>query len=183
MPLGALTHRLQAPFAACLFVFAEHTLAGTRGVHKDAVKQMLAALAVFGGGVMRDNGVAVAPFLNVLAEDKYALTHHLVAQQQAVLTEELTDECTLTTRRRTEVQHHRRRIDILLQRLLDEHRRGLLYIVTTGMEKRIQRELRTLAQIIPVDMPRHLVRVALEGQHIQFGIQTNRGNRLRFQRP
>ena len=51
------------------------------------------------------------------------------------------------------------------------------------MEQRIQRELRTLTQVVPVQMPRHLVRVALERQHIQFGIQPDRRNRLRFQCP
>ena len=80
LTLRALTHGLQTPFAAGLFVLAEHTFARTRGIDQNTVEDMLAALAVFGGGVMRDDGVAVAPFLDVFAEHKHALTHHLVAQ-------------------------------------------------------------------------------------------------------
>ena len=99
------------------------------------------------------------------------------------MTEELTDEGRFATRRRTEIEHDRRRIDVLFEGLLNEHRTGLLHVVTTGMEKRVERELRALGKVVAVDMPRHLVGVAFESQYVEFGIEAYRRHGRRFQRP
>ena len=51
------------------------------------------------------------------------------------------------------------------------------------MEKRIEGELRTLTQVVAVDVPRHFFRLSFKREHVQFAIQTNRCNRLCLQRP
>ena len=99
MSLGTLFDSLQTPFFSRLQILAEHPFARTRGIDYDAVKQMFATLSVFGRRVVRNDSVAVSPFLDVLAKDEHALPYHFVAQQQTVTTEKLADECRFASRR------------------------------------------------------------------------------------
>ena len=91
----------QAPFFACCRVLTEHTFAGTWCVHEHTIKQIRCAFAEVLGFVESDDGIAVAPFLDVLAEDKQALTDYFVADKQAFLAEMLADKSRFATRRST----------------------------------------------------------------------------------
>ena len=183
LPLRTFAHRRQAPLVARLLILAEHSFSGARCIHQNTIEQVGAQLAVLGGCVVGDHGVAVAPFLDVLAEDKDPLANDLVAEEQSVASEIFADERAFASRRSAEVQHYRRGVKILLEYLLYEHRTCLLHVVATGVEERVQRELRTFGEIISVHMPRHLVGVAVKSQHIQFGIEANRGHGVCLQSP
>jgi hypothetical protein len=135
------------------------------------------------GGVMSDNRVAVAPFLDVLREDKHTLTHYFVADQESVGTEIFADKSGFATGRSAEVKYDRRRVHILLKHLLKEHRRSLLNIITSGVEERIQREWRPLGEVVSVEVPWHFVRVTLKSKHVQLGIKPDRSDRLALQSP
>ena len=63
---------------------------------------------------MGHNGVAVAPFLNVLAQYKHPLTVDLVRYQQTLFPDVLGNERRLTAGCGTKVQNDTVRIDILL---------------------------------------------------------------------
>lgn len=50
------------------------------------------------------------------------------------------------------------------------------------MEEGIQRELRTLRQVVPVDMPGYFVRVAVKGQYVDLVVQPDTTRRLGLER-
>ena len=133
LSLGTTAYRLRTPFVSGLMILAEHAFSRTGSVHQYAIEQMTAFIPEFIGGIMRYDGVSVAPFLDVLAEDKHPLAYHFVADEQTVFSQELTDERALATRRSAQVQYDRRGLQILLQRLLDKHGRRLLDIIAAGM--------------------------------------------------
>ena len=49
------------------------------------------------------------------------------------------------------------------------------------MEERVKGELRSAGEIVAVEMPRHLVGIAIESEHFELVIQANRGHWFRFQ--
>ena len=101
LPLGTHLDIPQTPFFARCRVLTEHTFAGTWRVHEHTIKQIRCAFAEVLGFVESDDGIAVAPFLDVFAEDKQALTDYFVADEQAFLTEMLADKSRFATRRST----------------------------------------------------------------------------------
>ena len=71
---------------------------------------------------MRNNRIAVTPFLDVLRQDEHALTHHLVGNQETFLVQELTNQSSLTSRRSAHVEHDTVGPDKLRKHLIKEHR-------------------------------------------------------------
>ena len=67
------------------------TFTGTGCIHQDTIEQVLCFVAEIARLVMRDYGVAVAPFLDVLRKDEHALAHHFVGYKQSLVAEELAD--------------------------------------------------------------------------------------------
>jgi hypothetical protein len=64
---------------------------------------------------------------------------------------------TLSTGSRTKVKGYHGTVYILTDHMRKEHGRGVLHIISPGMEKGIKRKGRPLGQIIPVGTPRDLL--------------------------
>ena len=130
---------------------------------------------------MSDYRIPITPFLDILGEDKDALSYNFVAYEESLFAQVLADEGGFATRCGTEVKDDAVRFHELLQHLLQEHTACLLYIVAARVEERVESERRSLAEVVAVLIPWHFIGVGIEGEAFNFIVETDRCDGLTFQ--
>ena len=164
LALSTLLYVAHAPFGYRPLILAEHTFARTGGINEDTIEELGQFVAKISRRVMGHHSVAVTPFLDVLREDKHALTHNLVANEQALIAKELADKGGLATWCSAEVKDDTFWLEVLVKHLTNEHTTGLLHIVATCVQKRIKGKLRTTTEVVSIFVPRYLFGVGVEGE-------------------
>ena len=150
----AFLNVLLAPLLYRLRVFAKHTLTRTGNIAEDDIKLHL-ALAYLLGIIADDRHTGRTPLTHILHQYRGTSANGFVAQQPTALGDR-GDGCQgLASRSGTHIKHLHRRGHILTERTLNEHRRCLLHIIATGMQQRVESEIRTAGQIITISRPGH----------------------------
>ena len=101
----------------------------------------------------------MSPLRQVLRQNLCTLPHRLVGYEQGIVRQQAPPERALSAGCCTKVEHAARRRGIVgsnrLPRLFDEHGRGFLHIVSSGMQARIKGEGGAFGEIPPLGTPCH----------------------------
>ena len=152
LTLGTLHHRGHAPLLDGKSILAEHSLARTGCIHHNYIKEITQGRKV-GRHIARYHRRGVAPFYHILGKHLCAQRHRLVRHQQTALGQQRQQMSTLSAGSGTKVEHTHGCIDILSDGLFEEHRRGLLHVVTTRVKKRVGGKCRAHTQIASIGSP------------------------------
>ena len=140
LPLGAEADIRGRPLGAARRVFAEHAFAGAGDVGQDEVEKMGEA-AQFARLGIRYDALRIAPFGNIFGKDIRPAADDFVAHHDTPFRQKRAEMRRFSTRCRAEVEADEGRIaGVLPDGLLEEHRRGLLHVVSSGVEERIEGE-------------------------------------------
>ena len=149
----ALLHILLTPLADGGRILAEHAFARTGHVTQNEVEREL-GLAEITRIVVGHHAVGIAPLGDVLQQDLCTITDGLIAHQRAVVGQYAEQSGRFSTRSSTEIQSSLGSGGIdTPDDMGDEHRCGLLYVITAGMEEWIEGELRAPGEIIAFFTP------------------------------
>ena len=105
-----------------------------------------------------DNHIRVSPFCQVFGKNVGAGADWFVGHEQGIVGQQRAPQGALAAGRGAEVEHAARREVYLLESLGYEHRRGLLHVVSPGVEQGIGSELRSLREVKAVGAPWHGLR-------------------------
>ena len=151
----AVLHVLQTPLLACALVLAEHSLARAGHVGENGV-ELYVRLAVVARVVVGYDHVLVTELLQVLAQNLRTCAHRFVREKQRPFGQCRTQCRRLAAGRRAEVEHAHRLVYEMAHHMVDEHRRRLLHVVRTGVQQRVEREVRSTLQVASCRRtPRH----------------------------
>ena len=140
MQRTAVVYIVNAPFAYCPVVFAEHAFSRTGHISEDDIKENASLLEILGVVIGNDN-VGVSELLHVLCENLCSCAHGFIADEQTAVGKDITHGCRLSARCSTKVEHDNRLVNELSYHEVDKHGRGFLGIIQTGMEEWVEGEV------------------------------------------
>ena len=150
--LGALLHQRLAVLGDRHGLLAEHSLAGTGGVHQHSVKKLRQSLRNAGRGLVQDDRIGHAHPLQIALEDVGPGSHILIADKQPLPLQRRRQLAALAAGSRAQVQHPHPGLHA--QQRGRRRRRGLLRVkharmvvgVPPGLERFFPHHERRLAE-------------------------------------
>ena len=136
----AVVYIVNAPFAYCPVVFAEHAFSRTGHISEDDIKENASLLEIL-GVVVGYHDVGVSELLHILCENLCSCAHGFIADEQTAVGKDITHGCRLSARCSTKVEHDNRLVNELSYHKVDKHGRGFLGIIQTGMEEWVEGEV------------------------------------------
>ena len=156
LPLAgrAMINRLQRPVFNGFFLLAEHPFSRARHVGCHYIKETSQRCEVLWIGIGHYH-VRVPPLRQVFKQNHGPLSYGLIGNEKCSVGQQGTPQRAFSSGRGTKIEHalglevHR------LESLFYKHGRGLLHIIGSGMEKRIERKRRARREIIACFAPGH----------------------------